>query len=65
LLRISFASSSCGTAHSVAFTGSRSALVGPERRTALRSAWRPQNRKVSAVQPIFSAIEAIATHCEA
>jgi hypothetical protein len=30
-----------------------------------RSAWRTQFRKVSPVQPIFAAIEAIAAHCEA
>jgi hypothetical protein len=38
-------------------------LVAPARSPWSRSACRP--RKVSALQPIFAAIEPIAAHCEA
>jgi hypothetical protein len=44
---------------------SRSSLVGPARFPWSRSACRTQLRSVSAVQPIFAAIETIAAHCEA
>ena len=37
----------------------------PARRPWSRSACRTQPRSVSAVQPIFAAIEPIAVHCEA
>ena len=43
----------------------RSALVGPARMPRSRSACRTHLRSVSAVQPIFAAIEPIASHCEA
>ena len=42
----------------------RSSVVRPGRRPSSRSAWRTHFRSVSAVQPIFSAIEVIAAHCE-
>src|SRR5436853_6981693 len=44
---------------------SRSSVVGPGRRPWSRSACRTQLRSVSPEQPIFSAIERIANHCEA
>src|SRR5262249_34961903 len=42
----------------------RSSVVKPGRVPSSRSAWRTHFRSVSAVQPIFSAIEVIAAHCE-
>src|SRR3954465_14530175 len=44
---------------------SRSSVVGPGRRPWSPSACRTQLRSVSPEQPIFSAIERIAAHCEA
>jgi hypothetical protein len=41
------------------------AFVGPARTLWSRSAWRTQPRSVSAVHPIFDAIELIAAHSEA
>ena len=46
------------------FKRSRSVVVNPGRRPASRSVCRNQLRNVSGVQPIFSAIEQIAAHCE-
>jgi hypothetical protein len=41
-----------------------SLVVGPGRLPWSRSAWRTHSRNVSALQPIFAAIEPIAAHCE-
>ena len=43
----------------------RATLVGPGRAPLSRSARRTHFRKVSAVQPIFAAIEISAAHCDA
>jgi hypothetical protein len=65
LRRISFAGRSSRTSRSKALIRSRSSLVGPARTPWSRSAWRTQPRSVSAVHPIFAAIEPIAAHSEA
>jgi hypothetical protein len=62
--RISFACRSSRTSRSKALMRSRSSLVGPARTPWSRSAWRTQPRSVSAVHPIFDAIELIAAHSE-
>ena len=41
-----------------------SAVVGPERKPSSASACRTQRRSVSAVQPIFWAIDSMAAHCD-
>ncbi len=61
--RISFARFSSRFSRSSSFTRWRSSVVSPGRWCASRSAWRTQCRSVSAVQPIFSAIDSIAAHC--
>src|SRR5512132_4408965 len=63
LRRISFACRSSRTSRSSALIRSRSSLVVPARPLS-RSACRTQPRSVSAVQPIFAAIEPIAAHCD-
>jgi hypothetical protein len=65
LRRISLAWRSSRTSRSSALIRSRSSLVEPGRRLWSRSACQTLRRKVSAVQPIFAAIEPIAAHCEA
>src|SRR5215211_5843627 len=65
LRRISFACRSSRTSRSSALIRSCSVVVGPARSPWSRSACRTHLRKVSAVQPIFAAIEPIADHCEA
>lgn len=65
LRRISFAWRSSRTSRSSALIRSCSSVVGPGRLPWSRSACRTQPRNVSAVQPIFAAIELIAAHCEA
>ena len=52
------------TSRSSCFTRSSSAVVSPGRRPVSRSYRRIQDRSVSGVQPIFSAIDFIAAHCE-
>ena len=64
LRRISFARRSSRFTLSSALKHSRSALVSPGRRLWSRSACRTHLRNVSFVQPIFSAIDPIAAHCE-
>src|SRR4030095_9569728 len=64
LRRISLARRSSWFSRSSALSRARSSLVSPGRRPRSRSAWRTQWRSVSFVQPIFSAIEPIAAHCE-
>jgi len=64
LRRISLAWRSSRTSRSSALIRSRSPVVAPARAPLSRSAWRTQRRSVSAVQPIFAAIETIASHCE-
>ena len=64
LRRISFARRSSRFSRSSALSRSRSALVSPGRRPWSRSACRTHLRNVSLVQPIFSAIDPIAAHCE-
>ena len=63
--KISFACRSSRTSRSKALMRRRSSLVGPARTPCSRSAWRTQPRRVSAVHPIFDAIELIAAHSEA
>src|SRR3954470_19291904 len=65
LRRISLAWRSSRFSRSRALIRARSSLVGPTRSPWSRSACRTQPRNVSAVQPIFAAIEPIAAHCEA
>src|SRR6266550_2242715 len=64
LRRISLARRNSCTSRSSAFTRSRSSLVTPGRRPRSRSNWRTQRRNDSLVQPIFSAIETMAAHCD-
>src|SRR5437867_6618885 len=64
LRRISLARFSSRFSRSNSLSRSRSVLVNPARRPWSRSAWRTHLRSVSAVQPIFAAIEPIAAHCE-
>src|SRR3954471_14127657 len=64
LRRISLACRSSRFSRSSALMRSRSSVVGPGRRPWSRSARRTQWRSVSPEQPIFSAIEWIADHCE-
>jgi hypothetical protein len=63
--RISFASFSSRFSRSSSFSRGRSSVVNPGRRRASRSAWRTQCRNVSAVQPIFPAMDSMAAHCDA
>src|SRR5437867_12703004 len=63
-LRISLARRSSKFSRSSCLRRSRSSVVRPGRLPASRSAWRTHFRSVSAVQPIFSAIEVIAAHCD-
>ncbi|CAO3428183.1 hypothetical protein [Azospirillum doebereinerae] len=65
LRRSSFAWRSSRTARSTALIRSCSSVLGPSRLPWSRSACRTQPRSVSAVQPIFAAIEPIAAHCQA
>src|SRR5262245_43277793 len=62
--RISLARRSSKFSRSSCLSRCRSSVVRPGRRPWFRSAWRTHFRSVSAVQPIFSAIEVIAAHCE-
>src|SRR5690606_39024971 len=64
LRRISLACRSSRTSRSSAFIRARSSVVSPGRSPWSRSARRTHRRNVSAVQPIFPAIDAIAAHCE-
>src|SRR5205085_6305585 len=64
LRRISFACRSSRFSRSSALMRSRSSVVAPGRMPRSRSARRTQWRSVSPEQPIFSAIEWIADHCE-
>ena len=65
LRRIALAWRSSRFSRSSALIRSCSSLVGPAPRPRSRSACRTHFRSVSAVQPIFAAIEPIASHCEA
>src|SRR5215470_12432070 len=62
--RISLARRSSKFSRSSCLRRSRSSVVRPGRFPASRSAWRTHFRSVSAVQPIFSAMEVIAAHCD-
>src|SRR6476620_9722056 len=64
LRKISFARFNSRFSRSSSLSRSRSVLVTPARRPWSRSACRTHLRSVSAVQPIFDAIEPIAAHCE-
>ena len=61
--RISFARFNTRTSGSSSFIRCFSSVVRPARWPRSRSACRTHFRKVSAVQPIFEAIDAIAAHC--
>src|SRR5271165_6537191 len=63
--RISLALRNSRTSRSSALTRSCSAVLGPSRWPVSRSCWRTHRRSVSAVQPIFAAIDTIAAHCDA
>ena len=65
LRRISFAWRSSRFSRSSALIRSRSSVVGPGRTPRSHAACLTQWRSVSPEQPIFSAIERIADHCEA
>jgi hypothetical protein len=65
LRRVSLAWRSSRFSRSSAFSRSRVSPVIPSRRPWSRSACRTHPRSVSALQPIFAAIELIAAHCEA
>ena len=62
--RISFARFSSRTTRSSSLIRCFSSVVSPPRRPVSRSACRTHFRNVSALQPIFDAIEAIALHWE-
>src|SRR5690606_1251591 len=62
--RISFARRSSRFSRSSSLSRSRSLVVIPPRRPWSVSARRTQPRRVSAVHPIFDAIELIAAHCD-
>src|SRR5688572_5199409 len=62
--RISLARRNSKFSRSSCLRRSRSSLVSPGRWPASRSACRTHFRSVSALQPIFSATELIAAHCE-
>jgi TIR domain len=64
LRRISLARFSSRTARSSSFIRSRSLVVSPGRFPASRCDWRTHFRSVSAVQPIFGAIDSIAAHSD-
>ena len=64
LRRISLACLSSRFSRSSALMRSRSSVVVPGRLPWSRSAWRTQFDSVCAVQPILTAIEAIAAHCD-
>src|SRR5690606_20843671 len=63
--RISLARRSSRFSRSSSFIRSRSVVVSPGRLPASRSACRTQFRSVSPEQPIFSAIDWMAAHCDA
>ena len=62
--RISLARRSSRTSRSSSLTCCCSAVVAPSRRPPSRSPWRTQRRSVSAVQPIFAAIDSMPAHCD-
>src|SRR5262245_43642258 len=63
-LRISFARRSSTFSLSSCFRRARSSVVRPGRCPLSRSAWRTHRRNTSTGQPIFSATDRIAPHCE-
>ena len=64
LRKISFARFSSRFSLSSSLSRSRFALVTPARRPRSRSPCRTHLRRVSAVHPIFAAIDPIAAHCD-